>query len=65
MADPPAVKTELSLDIPDAKNLKGTDAVLLEVGLPELKPGRYRLEFTAKETSTGRESRTFRNLVVK
>jgi hypothetical protein len=53
------------LDILGAKNLEGTDAVLLEVWLPELKSGRYRLEFTAKETSTGRESRTSRNLVVK
>lgn len=58
-------KTQLSFSILSSKNKGETDILLMEIEMPELKPGRYSLEIGAEELSTKSESKATRNFTVK
>ena len=50
--------TELSLSIPASESKEKTDILLLEIQLPELKPGEYTIEITAEEANSKQKSQT-------
>lgn len=50
--------SEVGLDLLNSFAREGTDAHLLEFDLPELLPGRYRLEIRAEDGTTGLTMRT-------
>jgi len=57
--------TELSLSILNSKREEMTDILLLEILLPELKPGEYAIESIAEEASSKQKSKTSTRFKVK
>lgn len=49
-------KESLDFLIITSKKLEAADVILAEIALPELEPGRYAIEFSAKENVTGLRS---------
>jgi len=57
--------TQLDFSILSSKSQEGTDILLIEFSLPEMKPGEYTLEISAEELSTQSKSRVTHNFRVK
>jgi VWFA-related protein len=54
-------KTVLDFSILDSQNInESTDALLLELPLPEVKPGRYTVEILGEESNTGTKTKVSR-----
>jgi VWFA-related protein len=62
---PSGEKTRLLFSVLKAKEEEGSNVLLIEINLPEMLPGRYSLEMTARESTSGSESRTVQPFNVK
>ena len=58
-------ETPLSFTILSSMSQEGTDILLFEFSLPEMKPGEYTLEISAEELSTQSRSKVTHNFRVK
>jgi len=58
-------KIPLSFSILSSKEKEKTHTVLIEVELPELKPGKYSLELAAEEETSRSRSQTTRTFLIK
>lgn len=58
-------KTPLTLTILASEEHQGTDVLLLEFQMPEMKPGEYFIKITAEERKTGAKSETSQTFRVK
>lgn len=59
------VITQLDFSILSSKSQEGTDILLIEFSLPEMKPGEYTLEISTEELSTLSKSSVSHNFRVK
>jgi len=57
--------TQLDFSILSSMSQEGTDILLIEFPLPEMKPGEYTLEISAEELSTQSKSKVTHNFRVK
>jgi VWFA-related protein len=62
---PSGVKTRLSFSVLKAEKEEDSNVALIEINLPEMLPGRYSLEMTAQDSSSGLESRTVQTFNVR
>ncbi|UCE22403.1 MAG: VWA domain-containing protein [Candidatus Aminicenantes bacterium] len=58
-------KTELPFSILNSERKEKTDVLLLEIHLPELKPGDYAIEMIAEEKNSKQRSQTKTSFIVK
>jgi len=58
-------KTPLPFTILASEEQRGTDVLLFELQLPEMKPGQYFIKITAEERKTGAKAETSQTFRVK
>jgi VWFA-related protein len=62
---PSGEKTRLLFSVLNAKKEEDSNVVLIEINLPEMQPGRYSLEMTAQESTSGLKSSTVQSFNVR
>ncbi len=62
---PSGEKTQLPFSVLNAKTEEDSNVVLIEIDLPEMLPGRFSLELTAQESTSGQKSSTVQSFSVR